>query len=107
MLFRSIPDHILYASVRHKAIAAQANLLNSTNEYVVQKAADSLMNHLKAPDSAKISIEMGTKDTGVLADLSSALNNLARQQSQAITSGFANAKEIAHSTIIDGELDEE
>ena len=102
-----IPDHILYASVRHKAIAAQANLLNSSNEYVVQKAADSLMNHLKAPDNAKISIEMGTKDTGVLADLSSALNNLARQQSQAITSGFANAKEIAHSTIIEGELDEE
>jgi len=102
-----IPDHILYASVRHKAIAAQANLLNSSNEYVVQKAADSLMNHLKAPDNAKISIEMGTKDTGVLADLSAALNNLARQQSQAITSGFANAKEIAHSNIIEGELDEE
>ena len=102
-----IPDYIMYASVRHKAIAAQANLLNSSNEYVVQKAADSLMNHLKAPDNAKISIEMGTKDTGVLADLSSALNNLARQQSQAITSGYANAKEIAHSTIIEGELNEE
>ena len=102
-----IPDYIMYASVRHRAIAAQANLLNSQNEYVVQKAADSLMNHFKAPDNAKISIEMGTKDTGVLADLSSALNNLARQQSQAITSGFTNAKEIAHSTIIEGELDEE
>lgn len=101
-----IPDHIMYASVRHRAIAAQANLLNSTNEYVVQKAADSLMNHLKAPESAKISIEMGTKDTGVLADLSEALNRLSNQQSIAIQSGSLSAKQIAHAAIIEGELDE-
>ena len=102
-----IPDHIMYASVRHRAIAAQANLLNSQNEYIVQKAADSLMNHLKAPENSKISIEMSTQDTGVISDLSSALNSLVRQQSQAISAGVLNAKEIAHSTIIDGELDEE
>ena len=102
-----IPDHIMYASVRHRAIAAQANLLNSQNEYIVQKAADSLMNHLKAPENSKISIEMSTQDTGVVSDLSSALNSLVRQQSQAISAGVLNAKEIAHSTIIDGELDEE
>lgn len=101
-----IPDHIMYASVRHRAIAAQANLLNSTNEYVVQKAADSLMNHLKAPESAKISIEMGTKDTGVLADLSEALSRLSNQQSIAIQSGSLSAKQIAHAAIIEGELDE-
>ena len=101
-----IPDHIMYASVRHRAIAAQANLLNSTNEYVVQKAADSLMNHLKAPESAKISSEMGAKDTGVLADLSEALNRLSNQQSIAIQSGSLSAKQIAHAAIIEGELDE-
>lgn len=101
-----IPDHIMYASVRHRAIAAQANLLNSTNEYVVQKAADSLMNHLKAPESAKISIEMGAKDTGVLADLSEALNRLSNQQSIAIQAGSLSAKQIAHADIIEGELDE-
>ncbi len=101
-----IPDHIMYASVRYRAIAAQANLLNSTNEYVVQKAADSLMNHLKAPESAKISIEMGAKDTGVLADLSEALNRLSNQQSIAIQSGSLSAKQIAHAAIIEGELDE-
>ena len=100
-----IPDHIMYASVRHRAIAAQANLLNSSNEHVVQKAADSLMNHLKAPESAKISIEMGTKDTGVIADLTTALNSLAKQQSAAITLGSHSVKEIAHSRIIEGELD--
>ena len=100
-----IPDHIMYASVRHRAIAAQANLLNSSNEHVVQKAADSLMNHLKAPESAKISIEMGAKDSGVLSDLTNALNVLSRKQSDAITAGSHSVKEIAHSRIIEGELD--
>lgn len=100
-----IPDHIMYASVRHRAIAAQANLLNSSNEHVVQKAADSLMNHLKAPESAKISIEMGAKDSGVLSDLTNALNVLSRKQSDAITTGSHSVKEIAHSRIIEGELD--
>ena len=100
-----IPDHIMYASVRHRAIAAQANLLNSSNEHVVQKAADSLMNHLKAPESAKISIEMGAKDSGVLSDLTNALNVLSRKQSDAIAIGSHSVKEIAHSRIIEGELD--
>ena len=102
-----IPDHIMYASVRHRAIAAQANLLNSSNEHVVQKAADSLMNHLKAPESAKISIEMGAKDSGVLSDLTNALNVLSKKQSDAIAVGSHSVKEIAHSRIIEGELDEE
>lgn len=101
-----IPDHIMYASVRHRAIAAQANLLNSSNEYVVQKAADSLMNHLKAPVDAKMTIDIGAKDSGVVADLSSALANLALQQQQMITSGSMNAKQIAHSKIIEGKLDD-
>ena len=100
-----IPDHIMYASVRHRAIAAQANLLNSSNEHVVQKAADSLMNHLKAPESAKISIAMGAKDSGVLSDLTNALNVLSRKQSDAIAVGSHSVKEIAHSRIIEGELD--
>lgn len=100
-----IPDHIMYASVRYRAIAAQANLLNSSNEHVVQKAADSLMNHLKAPESAKISIEMGAKDSGVLSDLTNALNVLSRKQSDAIAVGSHSVKEIAHSRIIEGELD--
>lgn len=101
-----VPDHIMYASVRHKAIAAQAALLNSSNEHIVQKAADSLMNHLKSPESAKLTIDMGTKDTGVIADLSSALASLANQQQQMITSGSMNARQIAHSVIIEGEKDE-
>jgi SpoU rRNA methylase family enzyme len=49
---------------------------------------------------------MGAKDTGVLADLSEALNRLSNQQSIAIQSGSLSAKQIAHADIIEGELDE-
>ena len=101
-----IPDYIMYASVRHRAIAAQANLLSSQNEHVVQKAADSLMNHLKAPETAKMTIDIGAKDTGVLSDLSQALAKLSSMQHSAISGGFLNAKDIAHEVIIEGELNE-
>ena len=100
-----IPDHIMYASVRHKAIAAQANLLQSSNEHVVQKAADSLMNHLKAPESARVTLDIGAKDTGVLTDLAGALNKLSSMQYEAIRGGHRNAKQIAHDDIIEGEVD--
>ena len=101
-----IPDYIMYASVRHRAIAAQANLLSSQNEHVVQKAADSLMNHLKAPETAKMTIDIGAKDTGVLSDLSQALAKLSSMQHSAISGGFLNARDIAHEVIIEGELNE-
>lgn len=101
-----IPDHIMYASVRHRAIAAQANLLNSSNEYVVQKAADSLMNHLKAPVDAKMTIDIGAKDSGVIADLANAMNLLSGRQRERIIDGSVEPKTIAHSEILSGDSDE-
>ena len=65
------------------------------------------MNHLKAPETAKMTIDIGAKDTGVLSDLSQALAKLSSMQHNAISSGFLNARDIAHEVIIEGELDEE
>lgn len=96
-----IPDHIMYASVRHRAIAKQAQLMDSNNEYIAQKAADSLLNHLKAPESAKITLDVGMKDTGVIADLASALANLSKTQREKIIDGSVSTKEIAHSDILE------
>lgn len=95
-----IPDHIMYASVRHRAIAAQAALLDSKNEHIVQKAADSLMNHLKAPDSAKLNLDIATTDGGVIADLAQALSNLSNQQRNKIEEGAISTKDVAHSPIL-------
>jgi hypothetical protein len=100
-----IPDHIMYASVRHKAIAAQAALLSSTNEHIVQKAADSLMNHLKAPEQSKLTLDIATNDTGVIADLAAAVANLSTQQRGKILEGELAPKEVAHSPILSKDED--
>lgn len=98
-----IPDYIMYASIRHKAIATQASLLNSDNEHIVQKAADSLMNHLKAPEQSNMTIDIGVKDGGIISDLANALANLSNQQRGMIIDGSCTAKDIAHQAIITSE----
>lgn len=102
-----IPDHIMYASVRHKAIAAQAALLDSQNEHIVQKAADSLMNHLKAPESAKLNLDVATTDGGVIADLAQALSNLSNRTRDAISEGTMTTKEAAIAPIISSDKEED
>lgn len=95
-----MPDFIVYASIRHKAIRTQAELLNHKNPHVQQKAADSLLNHLKPPVEAKMSIDIGAKDTGVIADLANALSNLSNQQRGMIIDGSVDAKEIIHAPLM-------
>ena len=62
--------------------------------------------HLKAPDTSKIQIDIATKDVGIIEDLSNVLNRLSEVQQQSISSGSANAKQIAHSVLIEGESEE-
>ncbi len=99
-------DHVLFADVRHKAIKRQAELMMSDNEHVAQKAADSLMNHLKAPETAKVDIKVSS-DSGVLSGLQDTLLKLAEQQKAMIESKAMSAKTIAHQPIlIEAEEDE-
>lgn len=98
-----VADYIMYASVRHKAIKRQAELMMSMNENVAQKAADSLMNHLKAPDKAQLNIDMAASDSGVIADLSKAIANLSIQQAKVINAGEFTAQDIAYHDIGEGE----
>ena len=95
-----IADCIMYASVRHKAIRRQAELMMSANEQVAQRAADSLMNHLKPPETSNLTIDIATKDSGAIADLASALNNLSNAQSEKIIEGTFTTQDIAYSTIL-------
>lgn len=96
-----IPDYIMYASIRHKAIARQAALLDSDNEHIVQKAADSLMTQLRAPEEAKLKVDVQVNSGGYITELESTLSKLAHMQSEKIINGSSNAKEIAHSAIIE------
>ena len=100
-------DHVLFADVRHRAIRRQAELAMSDNEHVAQKACDSLMNHLKAPEQSKIKVDIGINENDTIAQLEQTLSRMAEMQNNMIAQGGLTAKQIAEQPLlIEGELDE-
>jgi hypothetical protein len=99
-----VPTHVLNADVYQKAINVQAHLmLHANSEKVRTDAANSLLNHLKKPEAAKIELDIGYKEDRSIQELREATMALARQQRELIESGTLNARDIAHSKIIQGE----
>jgi hypothetical protein len=104
----SIPTHILNADVFQKAINVQADLMsNATSETVRTDAANSLLNHLKPPETKKIELDVGIKQDKSLDELRQATLELVKVQREQIAKGSVNAQDIAHSQIIKGEVVEE
>ncbi len=95
-----VPTHILNAGIYQQAINVQADLMhNAKSEMVRQKAAESLITNLKAPEAARVEIDINYS-SDVLEDLRATTRALAQQQLKMIMGGQASVKEIAHSDII-------
>ncbi len=101
-----IPVHVLNADIYQKAINIQAQLMTTAHsEKVRTDAANSLLNHLKAPETSKIEIDMNVQDNSGISDLREATLELVKSQKLQIESGNMSAKQIAHSKIIiEGEV---
>ncbi len=100
-------DHVLFADVRHRAIRRQAELMMSDNEQVAQRAADSIMNHLKAPEESKIKVDIGVNENDTINQLEQTLSRMAKMYSEGIASGNMTAKQIAEQPIlIEGSTDD-
>jgi|TARA_R110000765_G_scaffold241951_2_gene344649 hypothetical protein len=100
-----IPTHILNAGVYQQAINVQADLmLNARSEMVRQKAAESLITNLKAPDTSKVEIDINYSND-VVDDLRATTKALANQQMRMIMGGQMTAKDAAHSEIIAKQVD--
>ena len=102
-----IPTHILNADVFQKAINVQAELMTTaTSEKVRTDAANSLLNHLKRPETKKIELNLGLKEDDSIKALRETTVALAKQQEEALRAGIMNAKDVAHSNIVsvDGEV---
>ena len=100
-----IPSHILNADQFQKALNVQADLMvNANSEKVRSDAANSLLTHLKRPETTKIELDIGLKEDKTINDLRMATMALAASQRDMIKSGMMNAKEVAHSQIIEGEV---
>jgi len=96
-----IPTHILNADVHQKAINVLAQLMTTAHsEKVRSDSANSLLTHLKPPETSKIEIDINTKQSDGINDLREATLELVRSQKQMIESGSHTAKSIAHSNII-------
>lgn len=102
-----IPVHIINAELYQKAINAQAFLMiNASSDKVKSDAANSLLTHLKPPETSKIELDLNIKEDKVIEGLKSTIAELSAVQKKQIELGVSTVKEIAHSKlqIIDAEV---
>lgn len=103
-----IPSYVLNQDLYQKALNVQAELMVSANSEKVRcDAANSLLAHLKMPETQKVELEIGVKEDSAIAALRATTMELARQQRLMLEAGAMNAQEVAHSRlVIEGEARE-
>jgi hypothetical protein len=95
-----VPVHILNMDVHQEAINIQAELMrDAKSETVRQKAAECLIMQLKAPETAKIEVDVNYNNDSI-DELRATTRALAQQQLKLIQSGAVTAEDMAHSDII-------
>ncbi len=95
-----IPTWILNQETYQQAINVQASLMiTAASELVRQKAADSILTHLKKPDNHVFQINMDTKENAGMAEMKAMLTQLAQQQHDALESGKMKTIDVAASKI--------
>lgn len=97
----AIPTWLLNADHFQSAINVQVDLMqNAKSEMVKFQAANSLLTHLKRPDTKDVNINIGVKDDDGLDALKSMMFQLAERQKDLIQSGVST-REVAHQKFID------
>lgn len=104
-----VPAWVLNQDLYQKALNTQAELmLTARSEKVRADAANSLLTHLKQPETQKVELNVGVTEDSSIAQLRNATLALAAEQRQAIQAGVLNAQQAAHApVIIDQEEDDE
>lgn len=103
-----IPSYVLNQDLYQKALNVQAELMVSANSEKVRcDAANSLLTHLKMPETQKVELDISVKEDSTIAALRATTMELARQQRLMVESGAMNAQQIAHGKlVIDAEFTE-
>lgn len=95
-----IPIHILNQDAVQKAINVQVELMTTANsEKVRADAANSILTHLKAPETKKFELDIGVKETQGMNELKNMMTQLAERQLELIAQGV-QTREIAHQTLV-------
>ena len=101
-----IPSYVLNQDLYQRALNVQADLMISAkSEKVRSDAANSLLTHLKMPETQKVELEIGVKEDGSIAALRQATLELARAQRLSMEAGQTNAQEVAHARLVVVDVD--
>lgn len=96
-----IPSYVLNQDLYQKALNVQAELMmTAKSEKVRCDAANSLLSHLKMPETQKVELDLGIKEDSSIAALRQATLELVRQQRLMVEAGAMNAQEVAHSRVV-------
>lgn len=97
-----IPSYVLNQDLYQKALNVQAELMldDSISPKVRSDAANSLLTHLKMPETQKVELEIGVREDSSIQALRATTLELARQQRLMMEAGAMNAQEVAHSKLI-------
>ena len=97
-----IPSYVLNQDLYQKALNVQAELMLDTDisPKVRSDAANSLLTHLKMPETQKVELEIGMKEDSSIQALRNSTMELARQQRMMMEAGAMNAQEVAHSRLV-------
>lgn len=96
-----IPSYVLNQDLYQRALNVQADLMISAkSEKVRSDAANSLLSHLKMPETQKVELDVKVKEDSSINQLRQATLELARQQRLSLEAGAMNAQEVAHSRLI-------
>ena len=95
-----IPTWLLNQDLFQKAINTQAELMQTAkSEMVRMQAANSLLTHLKPPETSKVEVDMTVNQQNIIEELRKVTDALAEQQYKAIQEGKATIIDIAQSDI--------
>jgi hypothetical protein len=96
-----IPSYVLNQDLYQKALNVQAELMVSSHSDKVRcDAANSLLTHLKMPETQKVELEIGMREDSSIAALRATTLDLARQQRLMLEAGAMSAQEVAHSRLV-------
>jgi hypothetical protein len=104
------PFWVMNQDVYQKAINTQLELMQTAqSEKVRSDAANSILTHLKPPETKKVELDIGLKQDSTINALKEATAKLAEKEMEAIRSGQMNAQEVAHSSLLieEGEVVDE
>ena len=99
-----VPSWVLNQDLHQKAINVQADLMmNAASEKVRTDAANSLLTHLKKPETKDFQVSVNLEEASGMTELKNILGQLASQQQELIGKGVTT-KAIAAQPIIEGEF---